>query len=52
VNTAISATGPIGFASAGILLEHVSITATFALVAGAATVGAAFVAARHSAPEA
>jgi MFS family permease len=52
VNTAISATGPIGFASAGILLEHVSITATFALVAGAATVGAAFVAARHSAPQA
>lgn len=46
VNTLISSTGPLGFLSAGLLLEHVSITATFALVAAAATVGAAVVVAR------
>jgi Transmembrane secretion effector len=43
VTTAISTTGPIGFVGAGLLLEHVSISATYAVVVAAATVGAAIV---------
>ena len=43
MTTAISVTGPVGFAGAGLLLEHVSITATYAMVVTAATVGAAIV---------
>jgi hypothetical protein len=42
VNTLISATGPIGFVGAGLLLQHASLRATYALVATAATLGAAF----------
>jgi MFS family permease len=48
VNTAISATGPIGFVGAGLLLQHASLRATYALVAGAATLGAAIVVAAMS----
>ena len=43
VNTAISATGPIGFVGAGLLLQHASLQATYAVVAGSATLGAAIV---------
>jgi MFS family permease len=43
VTTAISVTGPIGFVGAGLLLEHASISATYAVVVAAATVGAAIV---------
>ena len=45
VTTAISATGPIGFAAAGLLLQQVSLTATYAVIALSATMGAAVVAA-------
>ncbi len=49
-NTAISATGPLGFVGAGLLLQHATSGAPgFALVAAAATLGAAVVA---SAPRA
>jgi MFS family permease len=41
--TAISVTGPIGFAGAGLLLERASITATYAVVVASATLGAAIV---------
>ena len=41
VNTLISATGPVGFVAAGLLLQHASLRATYALVAAAATLGAA-----------
>ncbi len=41
VNTLISSTGPIGFVAAGLLLQHASLRATYALVAAAATLGAA-----------
>jgi predicted MFS family arabinose efflux permease len=41
VNTLISSTGPVGFVAAGLLLQHASLRATYALVAAAATVGAA-----------
>ena len=41
VNTLISATGPVGFVAAGLLLQHASLGATYALVAAAATLGAA-----------
>src|SRR5919204_546329 len=37
VTTAISATGPIGFAAAGLLLQQVSLTATYAVIALSAT---------------
>jgi MFS family permease len=43
VNTLISATGPIGFVGAGLLLQQASLRATYALVAGATTLGAAIV---------
>ena len=43
VTTAISVTGPIGFAGAGLMLEHASISATYAVVVASATVGAAIV---------
>jgi MFS family permease len=44
VTTAISATGPVGFIAAGLLLEHAaSITLTYAVVAAAASAGAAIV---------
>jgi MFS family permease len=43
VTTAISATGPIGFAVAGLLLERASITATYAVVVASVTAGAAIV---------
>ena len=41
VNTLISSTGPIGFVAAGLLLQHASLRATYALVVVAATLGAA-----------
>jgi MFS family permease len=41
VNTLISATGPVGFVGAGLLLQHASLRATYLLVAAAATLGAA-----------
>ena len=41
VNTLISATGPVGFVAAGVMLQHASLRATYALVAIAATLGAA-----------
>ena len=50
VNTAISATGPIGFVGAGLLLQHASLRATYAVVAGSATVGAAIVVVALSSP--
>jgi hypothetical protein len=40
VNTLISSTGPVGFVAAGLLLQHASLRATYALVAAAATLGA------------
>jgi ribosomal protein S18 acetylase RimI-like enzyme len=43
VTTAISATGPIGFAAAGLLLGHASVTATYAVIAASATIGAGIV---------
>jgi hypothetical protein len=44
VNTAISATGPLGFAGAGLLLHLTdSVTAGFVLVVAASTIGAAIV---------
>jgi MFS family permease len=44
VTTAISATGPVGFVGAGLLLEHAaSVTAAYTLVAASASVGAAVV---------
>jgi hypothetical protein len=43
VTTAISVTGPIGCACAGLALERVSITATYAVVVASATPGAAIV---------
>jgi hypothetical protein len=44
VNTAISATGPIGFVGAGLLLQHAeSVTATYGLVVATASIGAAIV---------
>ena len=52
VTTAMSATGPIGFVGAGLLLEHAaSVTAAYALVAASATAGAAIVVAASAAPE-
>jgi MFS family permease len=39
--SAMSATSPVGFVAAGLLLERASVTSAFLLVAGAATVGAA-----------
>jgi hypothetical protein len=41
VNTLVSATGPVGFFTAGVLLQHASVRAAYALVAGTATAGAA-----------
>jgi hypothetical protein len=43
VTTATSVTGPIGFVGAGLLLEHASISAAYAVVVASATVGAAIV---------
>jgi MFS family permease len=43
VNSAVSATGPIGFVSAGLILQHASVHASFFLVAVAATLGASVV---------
>ncbi len=44
VNTAISATGPVGFVGAGLLLQHVSsVTVTYGLVVVTASLGAAIV---------
>jgi MFS family permease len=44
VNTAISATGPLGFVGAGLLLQHTaSLTPAYGLVVAVATVGAAIV---------
>ena len=44
VTTAISATGPVGFVGAGLLLEHAaSVTAAYTLVAASASVGAVVV---------
>jgi hypothetical protein len=43
VTTAISATGPVGFVGGGLLLEHASVTAAYALVAASASAGAAIV---------
>jgi hypothetical protein len=51
VNTLISATGPVGFVGAGLLLQHASLRATYALVAGSATLGAAMVLAAMTARE-
>ncbi len=45
VNAAISATGPLGFVGAGLLLHRAtSVTPGFVLVVAAATLGAAIVA--------
>jgi predicted MFS family arabinose efflux permease len=41
VNTFVSATGPVGFFTAGVLLQHASVRSAYALVAGTATAGAA-----------
>jgi MFS family permease len=41
VNTLISSTGPVGFVAAGLVLQHASLRDTYALVALAATLGAA-----------